>query len=91
MKSIGTLQAGTGLWQDPNTAATNESGFTGLPGGYRSLGGTFVNIGYHGDWWSSSEVGTTYAWNRLLLYNTGIAGRAYFEKYFGFSVRCLKD
>ena len=35
MKSTGTIQAGTGLWDDPNTAATNESGFTGLPGGIR--------------------------------------------------------
>jgi len=33
MKARGTLEDGTGLWLAPNTAATNESGFTGLPAG----------------------------------------------------------
>lgn len=34
MKSIGTIEEGTGLWASPNYLATNESGFTGFPGGY---------------------------------------------------------
>ena len=46
---------GTSLWQSPNTVATNESGFTGLPGGARSFIGDF-DIGDFGFWWSSSEV-----------------------------------
>jgi uncharacterized protein (TIGR02145 family) len=54
---------GKSLWQSPNTAATNESGFTGLPGGYRITSGTFVKIGADGVWWSSSETSTTVAWN----------------------------
>ncbi len=33
MKAVGTIEAGTGLWYDPNDGATNESGFSGLPGG----------------------------------------------------------
>jgi uncharacterized protein (TIGR02145 family) len=57
MKATGTLQAGTGLWQSPNTDATNESGFTGLPAGSRYSGGPFDTIGYVGYWWSSSESG----------------------------------
>ena len=40
MKSIGAIEAGTGLWVTP-TGATNESGFTALPGGLRGWDGGF--------------------------------------------------
>jgi uncharacterized protein (TIGR02145 family) len=92
MKSTGTIQAGTGLWQNPNTAAINESGFTGLPAGYRDNNGTlFDTIGYDGYWWSSSESNTASAWFRLLNYSTGDATRTNGIKELGFSVRCLRD
>ncbi len=87
MKSTGTIQAGTGLWQNINTAATNESGFTGLPAGLRNASGTFSFIGSLGYWWSSTD-----AWHRSLSASNGGAHRnnsAY--KQLGFSVRCLKD
>lgn len=61
-------------------------------GGYRSNNGTFYGIGYSGNWWSSSESGTTYAWYRFLYYtngNTNILNNFY--KDYGFSVRCLRD
>jgi uncharacterized protein (TIGR02145 family) len=83
---------GTSLWLSPNIAATNESGFTGLPGGCREPYGTFVEVGFSGHWWSSSENDTEEAWNRNLYYgNGGEANREYFWKKFGFSVRCIKD
>ena len=91
MKSTGTIQAGTGLWESPNTAATNESGFTGLPAGYRYNDGAFDGVGYLGVWWSSSESGTTDAWARYLNYNFGFADRASNGKKVGSSVRCLRD
>ena len=91
MKSIGTIQAGTGLWQSPNTAATNASGFTGLPAGCRANGGSFANVGSFGFWWSSSENGTTVAWYRYLNYDDGSADRDYNNKDYGWSVRCLRD
>ena len=92
MKSTGTIQASTGLWQSPNTAATNESGFTGLPGGYRYNYGPFYVIGDYGIWWSSSESSSTAdAWLRNLYYNDGHAYRSYGPKRHGFSVRCLRD
>jgi len=92
MKSIGTIQAGNGLWQDPNTDATNESGFTGLPAGCRIFDfGTFDYFGYGGYWWSSSETSTTPAWIRCLIYNIGYALRDSSINRMGFSVRCLRD
>lgn len=78
---------GTSLWQSPNTDATNTTGFTGLPGGYRDDGGTFYIIGYSGNWWSSSES----AWFRYLGYDYGYAGRSNIIETVGFSVRCLRD
>ena len=91
MKSTGTIQAGTGLWESPNAAATNESGFTGLPAGYRYNNGTFNSIGYGGIWWSSSENNTTFAWSRYLDSNDGDEYRNSLSKKFGFSVRCVRD
>ena len=91
MKSTGTIEAGTGLWYSPNTGATNESGFTAVPAGSRSLDGTFGDIGDDGYWWSSSEYGTNYAWSRDLYYGLSTVGRSNDLKNFGLSVRCLRD
>ena len=82
---------GTTYWESPNIDATNSSGFNGLPGGGRSSDGTFNVIGNYGYWWSSSEVNTANAWYRDLYYNHSIATRYYYNKSFGFSVRCLRD
>lgn len=70
---------------------TNESGFSGLPGGLRSNGGTFYNIGKNGYWWSSSEDDTDNAWLRYLGYHYGDVFRGLNDKGLGFSVRCLRD
>lgn len=92
MKSTGTLQAGTSLWQSPNTSATNESGFSGLPGGLRIVNGSFSNnIGFDGYWWSSSEYNTANAWYVGLTYSFGSAGISYAPRRNGRSVRCLRD
>jgi uncharacterized protein (TIGR02145 family) len=82
---------GTSLWTSPNNDATNESGFTGLPGGYRFTNGAFSNIGNYGFWWSSSEYGTMNAWTRYLYYATGDASKSNGNKTYGFSVRLIKD
>jgi len=84
-------ETGTTHWNSPNTGATNSSGFTGLPGGYRSLNGTFLSIGDNGYFWCSSEFSTTDVWHRILVYNiTGLI-RATNTKGYGFSVRCVRD
>ena len=91
MKTIGDLQSGTGLWQSPNTGATNSSGFSGLPGGFRNYDGSFSNIGTFGDWWSSTPNGSNNAWDRYLYSNSGDVYRVIGNKQAGISVRCLRD
>jgi uncharacterized protein (TIGR02145 family) len=87
----GKMKSTTG-WNAPNTAATNESGFSGLPGGYRTIGyGHFASVGGTGSWWSSTESSTTGAWVRYLSYDDGNAIRLGSTKRYGFSVRCLRD
>jgi len=82
---------GTSLWLSPNTDATNSSGFTGLPGGYRKTIGTFHDIGGGGISWSTSEYVTTNAWQRVLIYWGGNVSRNSNRKEYGFSVRLVKD
>jgi uncharacterized protein (TIGR02145 family) len=78
-------------WITPNTSATNESGFSILPGGFRSNDGTFYDIGFGGLWWSATENDLFYAWRRGLYYDSGSLGRYADPKGVGFSVRCLRD
>ena len=84
-------EAGLAHWASPNTGATNESGFAGLPGGGRGSSGAFSGIGFDGYWWSSTESYTADAWIRGLSYGYGNVGRYVSGKGSGFSVRCLRD
>jgi uncharacterized protein (TIGR02145 family) len=84
-------EAGFDHWVSPNTDATNESGFAGLPGGLRNSFGTFFNVGNDGNWWSSTEDDTPSAWYRYLSYYYGNVYRYGYSKGSGFSVRCLRD
>jgi uncharacterized protein (TIGR02145 family) len=92
MKSIGTNQASTGLWQEPNFGATNSCGFTGLPGGNRRSNSMYFDIFGSGDWWTSTEFSSTYPWLRNLNYFDSILSkRSHHLKQAGISVRCVKD
>ena len=82
-------ETGTTHWAS-NTGATNSSGFTGLPGGYRYTDGYFYQLGHYAEFWSSSENGT-YAWYRLLSNNSAQVERNDFTKAEGSSVRCVKN
>jgi len=85
-------EAGTSHWSSPNTSATNSSGFSALPGGYRlGSGGSFNNLGHYGYWWSSTEDYEGYAWGRTLYNNHASVGRISYDESYGFSVRCLRD
>ena len=82
---------GTEYWVYPNTGATNKSGFSGLPGGFRSNLGGFYGLGSSGLWWSASESGAEVAWNRSLNGGNADVNRSNYGKRSGFSVRCLRD
>jgi uncharacterized protein (TIGR02145 family) len=84
-------EAGESHWTSPNTGATNESGFTALPGGYRHPDGTFYTIGFYGYWWSSTQDRDDSAWSRYLSYNASDVYWTDADKVHGFSVRCLRD
>ena len=84
-------ESGTSHWISPNTGATNETGFTGLPGGYRYLGGLYYDIGVHAVFWSSTENGSGFAWCRNLGNVYSGVHRYDGGKEDGFSVRCVKD
>ena len=86
----GKMKSTTG-WNAPNTPATNESGFTGLPGGYRYFNGAYLGIGNYGYWWSSTEYDSDYAWYRTLYYSDSSVYRTTGNKRYGFSVRCVRD
>jgi uncharacterized protein (TIGR02145 family) len=91
MKSTGTNGAGTGLWQGPNTGATNESGFGGLPGGLLDdSGADFYFQGYGGFFWTSSEIDATFALVRRLMFIDSDITMIDYPKARGVSVRCVR-
>jgi len=86
-------ETGTTHWLSPNTGATNETGFTALPGGIHDRLGSFYHVGYYGYWWSATENGVASAWVRDMEYNNSIRSirRGYNYKEVGYSVRCVRD
>lgn len=77
-------------WYD-NGNGTNESGFAGLPGGFRNAEGKFINIGYFGFWWCILESNQDAARYNFLNYDDGYPYIYDCYKEDGFSVRCLQD
>ena len=77
-------------WQKPNVKAENTSGFSALPGGYRSETSNFSDIRKIGAWWTSSEVNKDNAWYRNLSNENTKVYRYYINKNTGYSVRCVK-
>jgi len=91
LKSTGTIEDGDGLWYSPNDGATNESGFSARPGGWRYAYGAFGYLGSCGYWWTSTAYDSLNAQLRGLSYINTICGKSYTRKAYGFSVRCVKD
>ena len=83
-------ESGTTHWKSPNTGATNESGFTALPGGFRQFYGPFSFIGLKGYWWSSVHYMEN-AYDMDLNYDSGYTERDRDVMGCGISVRCVKD
>lgn len=84
LKSIST-------WNNPNIGATNETGFTALPAGFRRGIGSFGSIEKYSLWWSATEWDISDAWTRDASYDYSNMARMQYVKLAGFSVRCLKN
>ena len=85
-------EVGTSHWYAPNAGATNESGFTALPGGCRNYIGEFNSIGYSALFWCSTELNSDHAWNRHVSRSSSLVYRgSIYDKRSGFSVRCVRD
>ena len=84
-------ETGTAHWSTPNAGVTNESGFTALAGGYRSVSGGFGGIGHVASFWSSSADYDENAWFRFLGCSETVVYRNGTNKRFGMSVRCVRD
>ena len=84
-------EAGTTHWISPNMDATNSSGFTALPGGYRFSNGLFDRLGSNGYWWSSTENAASTAYARHLGTDHMDCDLDSLNKFIGLSIRCIKD
>jgi uncharacterized protein (TIGR02145 family) len=84
-------ESGYSHWPDPNTGATNETGFTALPGGYRAYDGKFMGNGYGGFLWSAGEVDQYSAIYRYMFYRDNYVHKEQNYKRTGYSIRCVKD
>jgi len=90
-------EIGTKHWSDPNSEATNEYGFTALPGGFRgNLSFAGVKMGNHdwykglwGIWWSPETSISEYGKYKLIWFSSVTSSNL--KKENGASVRCVKD
>jgi uncharacterized protein (TIGR02145 family) len=91
-------EAGAAHWLTNTSGNTNSSGFTALPGGYRSFSGTFSPIsvtGYwQGDeayWWTSTAPTGSLPWYEAIYAGSSalLGGSWRIEQ--GLPVRCMKD
>lgn len=84
-------EIGTAHWARYNIGATNETGFTALPGGYRLQDGTFRNRGSYGYYGTATESTDENAWYWKVQYDGRDLYRYEIPKQTGLSVRCVKD
>ncbi len=86
-------EAGTSHWYSPNRDATNASGFTALPGGWRSSNAFFDGKGYYAFFWTSTRNWEG-SWFRRLDYNSTSVERLPYDNHslrVGGNIRCVKD
>jgi len=86
-------ETGTIHWNSPNTSATNETGFSALPGGNTGVSEGFYRLKNNGEWWSATETETDVegARNRYMSHDRSDVSKGSGDKRLGYSVRCVKD
>ena len=88
--SAGGKLKSNSYWQNPNTGATNETGFTGLPAG-ESFSNTYWGQGHTGYFWSSTTAQNNGIAHKLFYYTPSIYQGSYSKDTSFFSVRCIRD
>jgi uncharacterized protein (TIGR02145 family) len=81
-------------WRNPNLGATNETGFTALPGGVRFLQSSitsFRTMGLYGEFWSVDQISTLNPFSRNIAAGFTDVLRNTTSKSEGHSVRCVKN
>ncbi|MGM9984362.1 MAG: FISUMP domain-containing protein [Fibrobacter intestinalis] len=91
----GTTVAGTKLksksgWYN-NGNGTDEYGFSGVPAGNRDREGLYNDAGKGARFWSSTERGSFPAYLWIFSYGNTTVSSGYHDKFFGYSIRCIKD
>jgi len=86
LKEVGYLH-----WRNPNSDATNYTGFSAVASGNRGPGGGFRSVGRYAIFWTSTEYAPDNAWSRGLNFNNSYINRSYDRKGDGASVRCVKN
>jgi len=88
-------EAGTTHWNSPNSDATNSSGFTALPGGFRYTGATnFFGLNDFALFQTSTEEASNpgaWSYYAILFKDNGTIDLRYWIKQAGCSVRLVKD
>ena len=69
----------------------DEVGINAVPGGLYNPNGNFYYLNSYTAWWTSNEYASEVAWYRFLESGGDQVGRAWYRKYYGFSIRCVKD
>jgi uncharacterized protein (TIGR02145 family) len=86
-------EVGTTLWQAPNTGATNQSGFSARPAGFRNVAGSFDQKGQNGIWWCSDQkivsLPATAYFSHVTSTSSALVG-ATSPFTTGYSVRCMR-
>jgi uncharacterized protein (TIGR02145 family) len=88
LKSTGILP--NGLWQSPNTGASNSSGFSALPGGQRNPSGEYLEIGQSGYWWCTGTQNNVKP-RSLSSSSAASVSVSAVNRAAGYSIRCVAD
>ena len=92
--TAGRMLKSTSGWNDSKGQdgnGTDAYAFSALPAGYRDFYGNISLEGSRAYFWSSTERNSNYAYIMLLFYYDDYAYLENYDKYYGYSVRCLKD
>lgn len=84
-------ETGTTHWKSYNTIATNSTGFTALPAGYRGPEGDFYGIREFGFWWSATIYHDNISWGRRVDFFSAYLSHIADYMTAGLSVRCVKN